>query len=161
MLEIRKIEQIEKKIDYDFKDKNKLVQAFTTKSYAKEKYDKKIVCESQESYRTQGDAILKTILIELVKKNGYETPKEITDAKKELEEKVKLAEIFSFFNIPQDCFLLGKGETVSRHLQAETFESLICAMSIDITSKSDEETANNRIRDYVSKWFEPHIQKKV
>jgi ribonuclease III len=158
--EIEKIKLIENRIGYVFKDKSNLVQAFVTKSYAKEKKDKGIVCMSQESYRTYGDVILKRILVELVKKNGYETPQEITDAKKELENQVKLAEIFSSFNIPPDHFLLGNGETVSRRLRAETFEALICAMFLDITSKSDEKIANSQLQDYISKWFEPHICQK-
>jgi ribonuclease-3 len=160
MLEIGKIERIEAQIGYIFTDKKKLVQAFTTKSYAKEKNDKSIVCESQDSYRTQGDAILKNILVELVKKNGYKTPQEITDAKKALENEVKLAEIFSSFNISSDYFLMGKGETISERLRAETFESLICAMSLDMTLKSGTEISNKEIRDYISKWFEPYITKK-
>jgi ribonuclease III len=68
MLEIGKIERIETQIGFIFTDKNKLVQVFTTKSYAKEQNDLGINCKSQEEYRTQGDSILKNVLIELLKK---------------------------------------------------------------------------------------------
>jgi len=157
MLELGKIERIETQIGYIFTDKNKLGQAFTTKSYAKEQNDLGIDCKSQEEYRTQGDSILKNVLVALLKKNGYKTPKEISEAKSDLENGVKLAEIFSSFNIPPDHYLKGRGERVSIPLRAETFESLICAIFLDISSISGEELANKQIRNYISKWFEPHI----
>jgi len=157
MLEIGKIERIERQIDYIFTDKNKLVQVFTTKSYAKEQKDLGKDCKSQEEYRTQGDSILKNILIELLKKNGYKTPQEISEAKSDLENGVKLAEIFSSFNISSDYWLKGRGERVSIPLRAETFESLICAIFLDISSTSGEELANKQIRNYISKWFEQFI----
>ena len=116
-----------------------------------------IDCKSQEEYRTQGDSILKNVLIELLKKNGYKTPQEISEAKSDFENGVKLAEIFSSFNIPSDHWLKGRGERVSIPFRAETFESLICAIFLDISSTSGVEIANKEIRNYISKWFEPFI----
>jgi hypothetical protein len=72
---------------------------------------------------------------------------------------VKLAEIFSSFNIPVDNFLMGKGEKVSLRLRSETFESLICAIFLDISTTFGEEIANKEIRKDISKWFEPFIPK--
>jgi dsRNA-specific ribonuclease len=160
MLDPEKIERIEKQIGYSFDDKNKLVQAFTTKSYvkeAKEQNNSDKDCKSQEEYRTLGDAILKQFLIVLLKKNGCNTPKEITEAKIKLEKGEKQAEIFSSFNIPFDHFQTGGGEKETTTLQAETFKSLICAIYDDISSKSDKESANTEISEYISKWYKQHI----
>ena len=58
-MEIDKIKEIETRIGYSFTNRDILVQAVTTKSYAKEENDHKRPCKSQENFRTRGDAILK------------------------------------------------------------------------------------------------------
>jgi hypothetical protein len=55
------------------------------------------LCKSQEEFRTHGDSILKEILIGLLKEHGFKTPQQITEAKSQLENKVKQYEIFSSF----------------------------------------------------------------
>jgi ribonuclease-3 len=156
-MEISKIEEIESKIGYVFEDKEKLVQAFTTKSYAKELKDKGRFCESQESYRTLGDAILKMALIELLIKNKYSTPEQITTEKSKLERKENQAKIFLDFKIPFDYFQKAGTEPESIPLLAETFESLISSMFFDIGAKSKFENAYAGIRMYIFKWFQPYI----
>jgi hypothetical protein len=81
VMDMDKIKGIENRIGYSFTDRDKLARAFTTKSFAKEETDHGRTCESQEGYRTRGDAILKQVLIEILTKNGYKTPQQITDAK--------------------------------------------------------------------------------
>ena len=152
-----KLKEIEKQIGYSFNNRDRLVQAFTTKSYAKEENDHKRPCKSQEEYRTHGDAILKEVLIELLKEHGLKTPQHITEAKAQLECGAKLAEIFSSFQIPADCFQKRTGEPISLPLCAETFESLICAMYLDISSTTNEGNAKKEIKMYIATLFEPHI----
>ena len=106
-----KLQSVEKALDYKFKNKSRLIQAFTTKSHAKEKKDEKISVESQDSLRTLGDAILKNTLIEILINLGLSTPKDITEKKKNLESREHLAIIFKNMKIPFACFKKGGGET--------------------------------------------------
>src|SRR3990170_4979573 len=55
------------------------------KAYALEQKQQNIECEDQEIYRTLGDAVLKTVLIDLLIKSGVNSRGEITSRKKSLE----------------------------------------------------------------------------
>lgn len=152
-----KIEYIEKQIGYDFFEKNLLIQTFSTKSYAKEQKDLGKECASQEEFRTQGDALLKQFLIELLKKKGYKTPQQITEEKMRIENGENQATVFSSFNIPSEYFLMGNGEMMNRKLCAETFESLIYAIHQDISLCFGEGYADTEIKQFISKWFDLNI----
>ena len=156
-MEIDKIKEIETRIGYSFTNKDILIQAITTKSFAKEENDHKRPCKSQEDFRTHGDAILKEVLIDLLKEYGYETPQQITETKSQLENGVKLAEIFSAFKILPDHFQKRSGEGISLPLCAETFESLIYAIYFDMSTTTNEGNAKKEIKRYITRLFEPHI----
>jgi ribonuclease-3 len=158
-MDFERIREIERLVEHTFTNKDLLVQALTTKSYAKEENDVNRLCKSQEAFRTHGDAILKEVLIDLLKEHNFNTQEQITDAKKQLENRVKLHEIFSSFKIPFEYFQKRKGEDESVPLYAETFESLIFAVYLDMIITTDVDSARTEIRKYIAKLFEPHIAK--
>ena len=61
---------IEDRLGYSFTDKELLDRALTRKAYANEQKQQNQECEDQEIFRTLGDAVLKTVLVDLLIKNG-------------------------------------------------------------------------------------------
>jgi ribonuclease-3 len=126
---------IEEKLGYTFKDKYFINRALTRKAYALEQKQQNIECEDQEIYRTLGDAVLKTILIDLLIKSGINTRGEITNRKKSLEREEGLADISRRLGLGA-VLKLGKGEEKQRadeepYVLAETFEAVIGAVYLD------------------------------
>ena len=126
---------IEKDLGYIFENKYFLNRAMTRKAYALEKKQQNVECEDQEIYRTLGDAVLKTILIDLLIKSGVNSRGEITSRKKSLEREEELAIISKKLKIGS-YLKLGKGEEKQRadqepYVLAESFEALIGAMYLD------------------------------
>ena len=126
---------IEKNLGYTFKNKYFLNRALTRKAYALEQKQQNIECDDQEIYRTLGDAVLKTILIDLLIKSGINSRGEITSRKKSLEREEGLAQISKRLSI--GAYLkLGKGESKQKadeepYVLAETFEAVIGAIYLD------------------------------
>ena len=84
---------IEDELGYIFKNKYFINRALTRKAYALEQKQQNIECDDQEIYRTLGDAVLKTVLIDLLIKSGINSRGEITSRKKSLEREEGLAQI--------------------------------------------------------------------
>ena len=145
-------------IEYSFHDFSLLNQALTTKSYAKERSEKGIPCESQQSLRTLGDAILKEIIIELLIEQGYSTPKDITDIKKNLESQKRLAILFENLDINSDYVKKGTGEIESNRLFAETMEAIIAAMYFDIKNHNQKISAKDELKKYIANWFKSDFE---
>jgi ribonuclease-3 len=126
---------IEEALGYTFSNKSLLERALTRKAYALEQKQQNIECQDQEIYRTLGDAVLKTVLIDLLIKSGVNSRGEITSRKKSLEREEGLAEVSKRMGI--GSFLkLGKGEEKQRadeepYVLAETFEAVIGAIYLD------------------------------
>jgi ribonuclease III len=126
---------IEDKLGYTFKNKYFINRALTRKAYALEQKQQNIECEDQEIYRTLGDAVLKTVLIDLLIKSGVNSRGEITSRKKSLEREEGLAQISKRLGI--GAYLkLGKGESKQKadeepYVLAETFEAVIGAIYLD------------------------------
>ncbi|HMB45887.1 MAG TPA: ribonuclease III domain-containing protein [Candidatus Methanoperedens sp.] len=126
---------LEEKLSYKFKDKNLLNRALTRKAYALEQKQQNIYCEDQEIFRTLGDAVLKTVLIDLLIKNGVNSRGEITNRKKSLERQEGLAKISVRLGLGS-YLKFGNGETKQRadkepYVLAETFEAVIGAIYLD------------------------------
>ncbi|MDD1676744.1 MAG: ribonuclease III domain-containing protein [Methanomicrobiales archaeon] len=127
---------IEENLGYVFFDKSTLERAFTRKAHALEQRQKQIPCDDQEIFRTLGDAVLKTVLIDLLIRGGYcRTRDELTQVKKQLEREENLARVGESLQIGE-YLRLGKGE--EKHLAgkepyvlAETVEALIGAVFMD------------------------------
>ena len=126
---------IEEKLGYTFKKDYFINRALTRKAYALEQKQQNIECEDQEIYRTLGDAVLKTVLIDLLIKNGINSRGDITSRKKSLEREEGLADISKRLGI--GAYLkLGKGESKQKadeepYVLAETFEAVIGAIYLD------------------------------
>ena len=126
---------IEDKLGYTFKNKYFLNRALTRKAFALEQKQQNIECDDQEIYRTLGDAVLKTVLIDLLIKSGVKTREEITSRKKSLEREEGLADISKKLGIGT-YLQLGKGESKQKadeepYVLAETLEALIGAIYLD------------------------------
>jgi ribonuclease-3 len=126
---------IEENLGYTFKDKYFLNRALTRKAFALEQKQQNIECDDQEIYRTLGDAVLKTVLIDLLIKSGVNSRGEITNRKKSLERQEGLAKISDRLGLGS-YLKLGNGETKQRadkepYVLAETFEAVIGAIYLD------------------------------
>lgn len=135
---------IEKKLGYIFSDRYLLDRALTRKAYALEQKQQNIDCKDQEIYRTLGDAVLKTVLIDLLIERGVNSRGEITDRKKSLEREEELANVSRRLGIGY-YLKLGKGEIKQRaeeepYVLAETFEAVIGAIYLDGGFKACRET---------------------
>ena len=126
------IETVEKRLSYIFHDKNFLIRALTRKAFAKEQGRN---CEDQEVYRILGDAVLKTILVEMLIQQGYDSRESITNKKAELEKRENLGKMFEEIGITK-FIRFGKGEAKQNissqsSVLGETFEALVAAIHID------------------------------
>ncbi|HTY14783.1 MAG TPA: ribonuclease III domain-containing protein [Methanoregulaceae archaeon] len=141
--------QLEEKIGYRFSDNSLLARALTRKAYANEQRQRNAPCEDQEVFCTLGDAVLKTVLIDLLIKSGACTPDLVTQRKKELEREENLASLGKFIGIGASI-RLGKGEVRQNageqpYVLAETMEAIIGAIFLD----GGYCCAENRVRE----WF--------
>lgn len=140
---------IEEAIGYTFSNKNLLARALTRKAYANEQKPQNKECEDQEIFRTLGDAVLKTVLVDLLIASGCKTREEITNRKMELESEEGLAKISRELGIGH-FIKLGIGEirqkaNEKQYVLAETLEALIGAIYLDGGFEAARET--------VIKWF--------
>lgn len=127
--------EIEDSLDYTFNNRNLLERALTRKAFANEQGQRGISCEDQEIFCTLGDAVLKTVLIDLLIRNGVTTPDMITRRKIELEREENLAAIGRKINIGP-FIRLGKGEAKHNageqpYVIAETLEAVVGAVFLD------------------------------
>ena len=112
-----------------------LERALTRKAFANEQAQRGISCEDQEIFCTLGDAVLKTVLIDILIRNGVATPDMITRKKIELEREENLAVIGREIHIGP-YIKLGKGEAKHNageqpYVLAETLEAIIGAIFLD------------------------------
>src|SRR5271157_5086437 len=139
---------IEEKLGYRFSNPALLERALTRKAYANEQRQRGVPCEDQEVYCTLGDAVLKTVLIDLLIKSGASTPDLVTQKKKELEREENLASVGKKIGIGPSIWL-GKGENRQNageqpYVIAETMEAIIGAVFLD----GGYAIAEARIRDW-------------
>lgn len=140
---------IEDALGYTFSDKNLLNRALTRKAYANEQKQQNKDIEDQEIFRTLGDAVLKTVLVDLLIKSGCKTREEITNRKMELESVEGLAKIGRELGIGP-FIKLGLGEIKQKanekqYVLAETLEAVIGALYLDGGYEASRET--------IIKWF--------
>ena len=127
---------LENDLGYSFKDKNLLIRALTRKAFALEQKQQKRDCEDQEIFRTLGDAVLKTVLVDLlILKSGCKTRDDITTRKKKLEREEGLVPISRELKIGSSI-RFGKGEIKQNaeeepYVLAETLEAVFGAIYLD------------------------------
>jgi ribonuclease-3 len=144
---------IEDLLGYVFYDKDTLNRALTRKAYANERKQRNCPCQDQEIFSTLGDAVVKTVLVDLLIRAGCSTPDEITQKKKELEREELLSHIAREIGIGS-FIRLGAGEEKHHadqqpYVLAETLEALIGAIFID----GGYEAAEQRIKH----WFTAYL----
>jgi ribonuclease III len=149
MMTLQEIRTVEASLGYIFLDSELLVQALTRKAAALEQRQKGRNCKDQEVFRTLGDAILKAVLTESLIHQGYVTPGEITERKKDLEREESLSNKIRSMNIAP---IVGIGECRTGVQQqspalAETFEAIIAAIYKD--------GGYEIIKKLIIKWFFP------
>lgn len=143
------MDTIENALSYSFHDRRLLERALTRKAYANEQKQQNKDCEDQEIFRTLGDAVLKTVLVDRLIASGCKTREEITNRKMELESVEGLAKIGRELGIGP-FIKLGFGEKKQKanekqYVLAETLEALIGAIYLDGEYDASRET--------VTKWF--------
>ncbi|ABN57422.1 MULTISPECIES: ribonuclease III domain-containing protein [Methanoculleus] len=148
---------LEERINYSFKQKDLLQRALLHRSRSNEERQKQKICEDQDALRTLGDAVLKTILCDLLMRSGYETKGEITIKKSTIERRPFLAELGRRFDL-QDKILVGEGARMQKHNEepnviAETLEAIIGAMYLDGGYESAKKA--------VSGWYEPYREEML
>ncbi|MBW4582566.1 MAG: dsRNA-specific ribonuclease [Tildeniella nuda ZEHNDER 1965/U140] len=126
---------IESSLNYLFFDKALLERALTRRAYADEQNRCGKLYKDQEAFRTLGDAVLKTILSDLLMNAGCQTRDSITKKKEQLECQPMLGKIAREVEVGS-YIRLGKGEAKHNAQQnlsvlAETLEALIAAIYFD------------------------------
>jgi ribonuclease III len=141
--------EVEVCLGYKFNNPLLLERALTRKAFANEQGQRGITSVDQEIFCTLGDAVLKTVLIDLLIQNGVATPDMITRRKIELEREENLAAIGRRIDIGPHI-KLGKGEARQNsgeqpYVLAETLEAIIGAIFLDGGYCSAE--------DRIKEWF--------
>lgn len=142
---------VEHQLGYFFFDKEILKRSLTRKAYAVERRQQNQICEDQEIYRTLGDSVIKTVLVELLIRAGVTTRSEITVRKSTLECKEKLAEIGKRIGLG-DYIHLGAGERKQNaseqpYVLAETLEALIGGIYFDGGFSAARQTVKQLFQD--------------
>lgn len=148
---------LEERINYSFKQIDLLQRALLHSSRANEERQKQKMCKDQDALRTLGDAVLKTILCDLLMRSGYETKGEITIMKSAIENRPFLAELGRGFGL-QNEILVGTGAGMQKHNEepnviAETLEAIIGAMYLDGGYDSAQKVVSN--------WYEPYREEML
>jgi ribonuclease-3 len=145
---------LENGLGYSFQEKNLLTRALTRKAFALEQKQKKKDCDDQEIFRTLGDAVLKTILVDLlILRSGCKTRDEITSRKKKLEREEGLVPVSRKLKIGASI-RFGKGEVKQKaeeepYVLAETLEAVFGAIYLDGGFDASKEV--------ITRLFEPYI----
>jgi len=125
---------LEKKLNFKFKDKDLLFQAFCHRSYLNE--NPKFHLENNERLEFLGDAVLELIVTEsLYKQYPKKTEGELTNWRAALVNAKMLSEVSSNLGL-NDFLLLSRGEEkemgkARQYILANTFEALIGALYLD------------------------------
>ncbi|NMB95164.1 MAG: ribonuclease III [Clostridiaceae bacterium] len=153
---VKKFIELEKKINYVFKDKDILILALTHSSYANENKHNK--CASNERLEFLGDAVLNVIISEKIYTQYSNLSEgEMTKSRSTIVCEASLVNCANAIGISQ-YLLLGKGEELAggrhRHsILADAFEAIIGAIYIDggIESARNfiESTMNSLIEDAI------------
>lgn len=130
----RKIEDLEKMIEYQFKDENWIIEALTHSSFSNE--SRKHNLTNNERLEFLGDAILDLIISDYIFKKYPNMPEgELTKLRASIVCEPSLADAALNMNLG-DFIYLGKGEELSggrerTSILADTFEALLGAIYLD------------------------------
>ncbi len=130
----KNLEEVEKIIDYSFKDKTLLLLAFTHRSFVNENRD--LVRDHNERLEFLGDAVLGLLISEYLYKYLPETPEgELSYLRSRLVEATSCVTYIQKLDL-EKFLLLGKGEKMNdgrgrESILSDLFEALIGAVFVD------------------------------
>jgi ribonuclease-3 len=153
-LTLDQIRLIETALGYAFQNKALLQRAMTRKAYALEQSQKGRSCKDQEEYCILGDAVLKLILIDVLRNYGYSDSGAITQQKQQLEKREHLGGMPQAIAIASHL-LMNKGEKrqaveQQTSVRGETLEAVIAAIREDVGYDITQQV--------VSSWFTPFLK---
>jgi len=161
---IEKIPEIEKKIDYTFKDRSLLELSFVHRSYINEN---KKIDQSNERLEFLGDSILNLVVTEYLYKH---LPKEeegfLSAMRASLVNSLACAQYLKKLAL-ESYVLLGRGEQLTgggqkESILADTFEAVIGAIFLDGgIEKAKEFLLHHFKQDYQKRIHTPHINHKA
>ncbi|MGA2121383.1 MAG: ribonuclease III domain-containing protein [Methanoregula sp.] len=156
-----KIQELEDRLGYSFKNRNESYRALTHSTFSKEEKERKIGardCPYQSTYATLGDAILKAGLVSILIEKGVKTKGNVTISKADLENNLRLAKVGKRLHLLEDNYILhrvGKEEKLKEEsvaLCSDTVEALIGAIFIYSNSSMSV------IKDCISKIFATKLE---
>jgi ribonuclease III len=129
------LEQIEKRIGYEFKDKNLAHQSLVHKSYIKERSKKDIIKEHNERLEFLGDAVLELVTTEHLYNTYKENEGVLTAVRSNLVNATKLSQVGTRLYLPENIYL-SRGEKGAEGkakdmIVADALEALIGALYLD------------------------------
>lgn len=132
-MQIEKLTELEKKIDFVFKDKDLLLQALTHRSYLNENPDWRL--DHNERLEFLGDAVLELVVTEYLYKNYPNPEGEMTNWRAALVNANILSRLSGEFDL-NDYVLLSRGEAkdtgrARQYILANAIEALIGAIYLD------------------------------
>lgn len=136
---------LEKKLDIKFKDKDLLIQAFVHRSYLNENPDFRL--NHNERLEFLGDAVLELVISEyLYKQYPEKSEGELTNWRASLVNAKMLAQTAQDLEL-NEFLLLSRGEAkelgkARQYILANTFESLICSIYLDLGYKACNDFIN-------------------
>lgn len=157
---LKNIENLEKTIQYTFRNKDNLILALTHSSYANEYKSEKL--ESNERIEFLGDSVLSVIISENIYKNySHLSEGEMTKFRANVVCETSLEHCASSLNIGQ-YLLLGKGEEFTggrtrTSILSDAMEALIGAIYID----GGFESAKNFVINHMNKYIDESIKGEI
>ena len=155
-----KIQELENRLGYPFKNRKELYRALTHPTFSKEEKEKKVGardCPHQATYATLGDAILKAGFISILMEKGLKTKGNITISKADLENNLQLAKVGKRLHLLEEKYILhraGKDDKLKEGavaLCSDTVEALIGAIFIDSNNSMPV------VNDCILKIFGPEL----
>ena len=129
------MENFQERLGYHFKNQTLLIRALTTKAFVNDERLKGRHHEDQGVLGILGDAVLRTIFVELLIRAHYPTPDAITQEKKNLERHDALAGIASEIGIGPSIRLGTdekiRGAEMEPVVLAQTLAAIIGAIYLD------------------------------
>ena len=137
------MEELEKRIEYTFKDKTILEEALTHSSFSNELSQKHIIRKCNERLEFLGDSVLSIIVSEYLYEHYKNEPEgKLTNRRRELVCEKALARYANEIELGK-YLMLGKGEDKTggrnnKSILADAFEAILAAIYLDSAEKGKE-----------------------
>src|SRR3990167_2541191 len=144
---MKNVEELEKKLKINFKDKSLLERAFIHRSYINE--HTKLKLEHNERLEFLGDAVLELAVTRYLYLNFYNPEGELTNWRSALVRTESLAEIATLLGLG-NYLMLSRGEDkgggrTRKTLLANVFEALLGALYLDQGYEAAEKFVNDNV----------------